>query len=104
MKRFALASLTLPTLLLPACSDSPSGPPAPAADIRFISLPMPVDLSPDGRIALLQDYGNNLFFYHPATGELELKTRVGSEPVDFATAISDNGVVTGVHGYPAQAG
>src|SRR5215467_1796087 len=88
-----------------ACSDS-SGPSstAPAKDIKFLSLPIPIDLTPDGSVALLQDFGNNLYFYHSATQELELKTRVGDHPGDFATAISANGLVAALWGSPVQAG
>jgi uncharacterized membrane protein len=87
-----------------ACSDS-SGPSstAPAQDIQFLSLPLAIDLTPDGSVALLEDFGTNLYFYHTATQELELKTRVGDSPGDFATAISGNRLITALYGSPVQA-
>ena len=103
MKRFLVL---LAGAFAVACSDSPSGPSdtAPVQDIQFLSLPIPIDLTPDGGVALLQDFGNNLYFYHTATQELELKTNVGTNPGDFATAISANGLVTASWGSPVQAG
>ena len=41
-----------------ACSDSPSGPSStgPVKDIQFLNLPFTIDLTPDGSVALLQDF------------------------------------------------
>jgi hypothetical protein len=94
---------------LAGCSDeSATGPSAgPKPGIRFVRLSMPVDLTPDGSIAAIQDGSSpagDLYFYHTATGALELKTQVGDPLRTFASAISANGVVTALHNEPVQAG
>lgn len=87
-----------------ACSDSPNEPSeTEEPGIEFVSLPFVIDLTPDGSVALLMDFGHNIYFYHTATRELELKTNAGFNPGDFATAISANGVVTASYGSPVTA-
>ena len=102
-RSFALLALAGLVLGTQACSDSANSPPdGPAPGIEFVSLAWPADLTPDGSIALIQDLGRHLFFYHTATQELEYRTQVGDDPSDFATAISDNGVVTAHYGSPVR--
>ena len=104
-------SLFLPALaaaLIGCGDDAPSAPASgPERDIRFVSLSQPVDITPDGSLAAIQDGSSptgDLYFYHPATGELELKTRVGDPLRTFATAVSATGAVTALHNEPVQAG
>jgi hypothetical protein len=93
---------------LAACGDDDStAPTAGASDIRFLNVSNAVDLTPDGSLAVLQDFfspSGDLYFYHTATGSLEFKTRVGSPLRDFATAVSQNGVVTALYDDPVNAG
>jgi len=94
---------------LAGCGDeSSTGPSAgPAPGIRFVNLSMPVDLSPNGDIAAIQDGTSgtgDLYFYHTASGALEFKTRVGDPLRTFASGISANGMVTALHNEPVQAG
>jgi hypothetical protein len=104
--------LCLPAFLLGAlagCGDeSATGPSsAPKPDIHFVNLAMPVDLTPSGDIAAIQDASSStgdLYFYHTATGALEFKTRVGDPLRTFASAISATGAVTALHNEPVQAG
>jgi hypothetical protein len=68
---------------------------------------LPVDLTPDGRIALLQDAGSrevDLYFYDTRTGQLDLKARAGDPQFDFATGISAGGRISATHRAQAQAG
>jgi hypothetical protein len=96
-------------LVLAACSNEDTSGPSDAvsASIRFVPLAWPVDLSPDGRVAAIQDassYSGDLYFYYPGTGTLEFRTQVGSPLRDFATGLSATGVVSALHGDPVQAG
>ncbi len=104
-----LLLLLLPVATLLGCgSDSVTAPtPAVTPGIRFINLSQPVDLTPDGSIAAIQDgssFTGDLYFYHTATGALEFKTRVGDPSRTFATSISANGMITALHNEPVQAG
>lgn len=94
---------------LAGCSDDggtgPSGGLTPS--IQFVPLGWPVDLTPDGKIAAIQDpstLSGDLYFYYPATGVLEFRTQVGSPLRDFATGISATGAVSALHNDPVQAG
>lgn len=106
-----ISLLLLPGLLLGAfagCGDDSTGPSGgPKPSLKFVNLSMPVDLTPDGRTAAIQDGSSatgDLYFYHTATGALEFKTRVGDPLRTFASGISANGVVTALHNEPVQAG
>jgi hypothetical protein len=92
---------------LAACGDDSAAPPAaPGPSIQFINVFQPVDLTPDGSIALMQQYNarGEFYFYRTETGSLELKGEVGDASLGAATAISAGGVVTAFHGSPQQAG
>jgi hypothetical protein len=96
-------------LAFSACTDDAGGGPSRgvAASIKFVPLAWPVDLSPDGSVAALQDpasFTGDLYFYYPATGAVEFRTQVGSPLRDFATGLSATGVITALHGDPVQAG
>lgn len=96
-------------LVLAACTDDDHGGPSRTvpATLKFIPLSWPVDLSPDGSVAALQDpssFTGDLYFYYPATGVLEFRTQVGSPLRDFATGLSATGTVSALHGDPVQAG
>ncbi len=102
-----LSAVGLGALL--GCDDVPATGPSsgPAPAIHFLNLAMPVDLTPSGDIAAIQDAASatgDLYFYHTATGALEFKTRVGDPLRTFASAISANGAVTALHNEPVQAG
>lgn len=109
VKRTLVALGIVLTLGIAACSDDEGTGPSHrvTAAIRFVPLGWPVDLTPDGSIAALQDPlsgTGDLYFYHTATGVLEYRTQVGSPLRDFATGLSATGVVTALHGDPVQAG
>jgi uncharacterized membrane protein len=92
---------------LAACGDDSAAPPAARGpSIEFINVFQPVDLTPDGSIALMQQYNarGEFYFYRTETGSLELKGEVGDASLGAATAISAGGVVTAFHGSPQQAG
>ncbi|MFN8580832.1 MAG: hypothetical protein U0163_07650 [Gemmatimonadaceae bacterium] len=75
--------------------------------IQFLPLNLPIDLTPDGSVALLQDGLSSevdLYFYTLRTGKLELKAHAGDPQFDFATGISANGRVSAIHRRQAQAG
>lgn len=84
-----------------------AGPGLTGAGIRWIDYGWPVDLTPDGSRAAIQDPGSSagdLYLYDVATGALDLVTTVGDPALDFATAISADGHVTALHGAPIRAG
>lgn len=61
--------------------------------INFLPFAIPVDITPDGGVALLEDLGSrfgDLYFYNTATGSLTRKTNIGYTGADLATAISQN--------------
>ncbi len=105
-------SLLLPAVLLAAiaaCGDEDATGPTRGGPrgIQFVALSMPVDLSPDGSVAAIQDGSSasgDLYFFHPATGALEFRTRVGDPLRTFATGLSANGMVSALHNEPVQAG
>lgn len=95
--------------LLGACGDDSAAGPSPAVTpaIRIVNLSQPVDITPDGRIAAIQDAASgtgDLYFYHTDTGALEFRTQVGDPLRTFATGISARGMVTALHNEPVQAG
>jgi hypothetical protein len=76
-------------------------------EIKFVDLGMPMDLTPDGAIALIQDatsLAGDTYFYNTRTGELALKTQVGDATKDLATGISATLRISAMHGVPVFAG
>ena len=111
MRLGSQASLALALLAaaLTACSDDDGTGPSRRvrAGLRLLPLGWAVDLTPDGRVAALQDplsATGNLYLYDVRTGVLEYKTQVGSPLRDFATGLSANGVVSAHYSDPVQAG
>lgn len=100
--------LLLPALLIGCGDDSGTGPTGGVKPgIQFVNLGWPVDITPDGSRAAIQDATSpvgDLYFFYPANGALEFKTRVGDPLRTFATAISATGTVTALHSEPVQAG
>lgn len=75
--------------------------------IKFVDLGMPMDLTPDGSIALIQDatsLAGDTYFYNTKTGALTLKTQVGDATKDLATGISATLKISAMHGVPVFAG
>ena len=102
-------ALLLPGLILgtlAGCSEATGPSPSPSAEpsLQFINLFQPVDLTPDGSMAVMQDLGGDVYFYHTATDVLEFKTNVGDPGQTRATRVSGNGVLTAFHGNPVHAG
>ena len=92
---------------LAACSDDNNAPPATLEpSIEFVNVFQPMDLTPDGSIALMQQYNaaGEFYFYRTETGSLEFKGVVGDPSRTLVTAISAGGLVTALHGEPVQAG
>jgi len=105
----ASLALALLAAALTACSDDDGTGPSRRvrAGLRLLPLGWAVDLTPDGRVAALQDplsATGNLYLYDVRTGVLEYKTQVGSPLRDFATGLSANGVVSAHYSDPVQAG
>ena len=78
-----------------------------AASLAIVELGLPVDLTPDGATALIQDLGSSVgdvYTYDTASAQLQLLTSVGDASRDLATAISATGRVTALHGVPVEAG
>jgi uncharacterized membrane protein len=85
-------------IALTACGDDASAPPDEVEpSLVFPNVFQPVDLTPDGSIALLQQYNatGEFYFYRTATGSLELMGEVGDASLAAITGISADGKVTG---------
>lgn len=85
---------------LAACSnDDNNAPPPPEVEpsLTFVHVMQPVDITPDGSLALLQQYNatGEFYFYRPASGSLEFVGEVGDGSIAAVTGISDDGQVTG---------
>lgn len=79
----------------------------PPRRLDILDLALPIDLTPDGSIALIEDLSviqGDVYFYDTVKGTLELKTQVGDVLRDFATGISATGRVSALHNDPVQAG
>jgi len=88
-----------------AGSDAGSG--LVGTGIRWIDYSWPIDLTPDGSVASIQDPGSttgDLYLFDVATGALHLATSVGDPSQDFATGMSAGSRVTALHGVPIVAG
>lgn len=79
----------------------------PGTHIAWVNYGWPVDLTPDGATAAIQDLAStdgDLYLYDVAAGTLTLVTTVGDPTQDFATGISSTGRVSALHGVPIRAG
>jgi len=109
MSAFSARILVLSSFCLisiAACSDG-TGPSRKPGQIAIVDVTTPIDLTPDGTIALLEDLGSfegKVYFFDTRTGALTHKTDVGDPGRDVVTAISATGRVTALHADPVQAG
>jgi uncharacterized membrane protein len=105
--RSLVVSTAIASLALAGCSDS-SGLGAVAENtVRFMPIANPVDITPNGSTALLQDFSaaaSDFYFFDVTSGVLTLKGNTGSNLVDFVTGISSDLRVSAIHGVPGQAG
>jgi len=107
---------------LPACGTdeaiepAPDGPVVPP-DVDGAPAPMPgltlydyyiaVDVSPDGRIAVFENFGATevvAISIDTATGAIRGQAPVGDPSRDLATGVSNTGQIAALHGDPVQAG
>lgn len=75
--------------------------------IRYLMPGRPIDLTPDGTLAVVEDPGTamgDVYFFDVDSGELTLETVVGDPARDFSTAISASRRLTAHHGVPVMAG
>jgi hypothetical protein len=90
-----------------AAPDADGGPTPTANSIDILDLPIPIDLSPDGTLAVIEDVlapDTPLWFYDTVGKTLTKKTTVGDPSMDAATAVSANGRVSAEHGNPETNG
>lgn len=88
-------------------TSSGGGGAAGTTEIQIVDLGMPIDLTPDGSVALIQDatsFEGDVYFYDTASQEKTLKTQVGDPSKDISTGISSTLRVSAIHGVPALAG
>jgi len=86
----------------PADGGSDAGPPR---DIHYLIPGRPIDLTPDGTLAVVEDPGTGeVFFYDVATDTLTLETTAGNPARDFSTAVSATRRLSAHHDVPVQAG
>jgi hypothetical protein len=81
--------------------------PALEPGLAILDMAMPIDLTSDGRTALIQDptvIEADVYFYDVADDELVFATAMGDALADFATGLSDNRVISGLHDVDVQAG
>jgi hypothetical protein len=81
--------------------------PPPPPGIEFLDLIRPIDLTPDGTVALIEDVVSlevEAYLYDTVAGELAFETKVGDPLHDFSTGISATGRISALHGVPVQAG
>ncbi len=74
--------------------------------LEVLELGLPVDLTPDGSVALIEDISSptaDLYFFDTASKELTLKTELGDPLRNLATGISAMGHVSAFQGEPVQA-
>jgi hypothetical protein len=79
----------------------------PAASLVFHDYGLPIDLTPDGSSALLQDLASptgDVYVVATMGGEPMLLTSVGDPLRDLATGMSATGAITALHGDPVEAG
>jgi hypothetical protein len=77
----------------------------PLSDIRFLLPGRPIDLSPDGTLAVVEDPNTGeVSFYDVAAGTIAVEANVGDPSFDFSTGVSSDGHLTALHGVPVHAG
>jgi hypothetical protein len=78
--------------------ETETSPPVKAG-IDLVDLPRPIDLTPDGRIAAIEDVGAtvDLYFFDTASKKQTKKTSVGDPSGAFSTGISATLRVSAVH-------
>ncbi len=84
-----------------------TGGSAAGPGISFLDLAVPVDLTPDGKTALLEDIAaahGDLYFYDTSNGQLTKKTELGDPAFDLATGISADGHISAMYANPVLAG
>lgn len=75
--------------------------------VRFVYVGRPVDLTPDGALAVIEDpttTTTDAYFYRVDSGELRVVTGSGDPTQDFATGVSATEALVALHGVPVQAG
>lgn len=75
--------------------------------LEIIELGLPVDVTPDGSIALIQDLASpvgDAYFFDTQTKELTLETQIGDPLRTIATGLSALGHISALHSEPVQAG
>lgn len=80
---------------------------AASASLSFYDYGLPVDLTPDGSGALMQDLLSSVgdvYVADTASGETTLLTSVGDPLRDLATAMSADGAITALYSDPVEAG
>jgi uncharacterized membrane protein len=114
-------TIVIVPVLLAACGDNSGGGPAvidapPPADapttpppgIRMSNFEIAVDVTPDGRTAVFEDFDDDgnaqLYLVDTVTGVETHHGPIGSANRVLATGISADGKVTALHGEPVQAG
>lgn len=76
-----------------------------AGDIRFLLPGRPIDLSPDGTLAVVEDPNTGeVSFYDVVAGTIAVEANVGDPSFNFSTGVSSDGHLSAVHGVPVQAG
>ncbi len=105
-RRSVLLSLVLAAGVAACADDSVAPPSGVEPSLEFINVFQPIDLTPDGSIALLQQFNGEgeFYFYRTTTGSLEFKGVVGDPSRAAVTSISADGLVTALHGDPVRAG
>jgi hypothetical protein len=85
-----------------SATDSEPDDAGPMPSLALIDLPRPIDLTPDGSIAAIEDIGDTveLWFYDTAKKTKTKKTTVGDPLANFTTGISANGRMSALHGSP----
>ena len=97
---FALAALA-------ACTDSVNPTPVAQSSLRILHEGAPVDISPDGSLALLEDRytgSGTLYQFNVTTGVLTETGSIGDIGYNFSTGISTDGRISGVYNMPVSAG
>ncbi len=73
---------------------------------EILDFSRPIDITPDGRVALLENPTEvvDAYFYDTVTGELSFAATIGDPTKDFSTGISQDLEISANHAIPVQAG